>query len=158
MTGDIKSYEDLDVWQRGIDLAVRLYDVAALLPKSEQYELSSQLRRAAVSVPSNVAEGHARRVPKPFLNHVHISLGSLAEIVTCLVIATRVGFISAERVAHERREIDRVGQMLHGLTRSLEHRIENQDVPDRKKATKPSSALGLGLLVGALAGWLAALL
>ena len=51
MTGDIKSYEDLDVWQRGIDLAVRLYDVAALLPKSEQYELSSQLRRAAVPFP-----------------------------------------------------------------------------------------------------------
>ena len=57
MAAEIRSYEDLDVWERGIDLAVRLYAVAGSLPPSEKYEMSSQLRRAAVSVPSNVAEG-----------------------------------------------------------------------------------------------------
>ena len=107
--------------------------------------MSSQIRRAAVSIPSNVAEGHARR--KPYLNHVHISLGSLADVVTCLVIANRLGFISAERLASERRETDRVGQLLHGLARSLEDRI-----------AKEGSALRLGLIVWALSGWLVALL
>ena len=147
MAGEIKSFEDLDVWKRGIDLSVRLYDVAALLPRSEQYEMSSQLRRAAVSIPSNVAEGHARRVPRPYLNHVHIALGSLAEVVTCLVIAHRRGFISSERLEQERRETDRVGQMLHGLARSLEGRLVKGSLP-----------LRLGLFVGALAGLLSVFL
>ena len=158
MASEIRSYEDLDAWQRGIDLSVRLYEVAMLLPKSEQYEMSSQIRRAAVSIPSNVAEGHARRKPKPYLNHVHISLGSLAEVVTCLIIANRLGFISPDRLAQERRETDRVGQLLNGLARSLEERIERLGLSGQSRIGNPESALGLGLIVGALAGWLAALL
>jgi four helix bundle protein len=158
MTNEIKSYEDLDVWQRGIDLAVRLYDVAGTLPEWEKYEMSSQLRRAAVSIPSNVAEGHARRHPKPFLHHVNIALGSLAESVTCLIIAQRRAFISLERLAEERRETDRVGQMLHGLARSLEQRIERLESRSHEKGGSRASTLGLGLVVGALAGWLARLL
>ena len=154
MTSGIKSFEDLEVWVRGIDLTVRLYAVTRELPKSEQYELSSQIRRAAVSVPSNVAEGHARRAPKPFLNHVHISLGSLAEIVTCLIVANRVGFISSERLAQERCEADTVGRMLHGLARSLEERIEKQE--NDRRQPRQLSALSLGLIVGVFAGWLAA--
>ena len=146
MASEIRSYEDLDAWQQGIHLSLRLYEVATLLPKWEQYEMSSQIRRAAVSIPSNVAEGHARRKPKPYLNHVHISLGSLAEIVTCPIIANRLGFISAERLANERRETDRVGQLLHGLARSLEERI-----------AKEGSGPRLGLIALALSGWLAAL-
>ena len=158
MANEIRSYEDLDVWRRGIDLAVRLYGVAGALPQSEKYEMSSQLRRAAVSVPSNVAEGHARRNPKPFLNHVNIALGSLAECVTCLVIAYRVGFLSLERLNEERRETDRVGQMLHGLARSLDERIEKLGLSGQRRIGNPDSALGLGLVVGAFAGWLISLL
>ena len=89
MDTTIKSYEDLEVWKRGIEFALRTYDIVSHFPMEERFELSSQMRRAAVSIPSNVAEGHARRKPKPYLNHVHISLGSLAELVTCLIIARR---------------------------------------------------------------------
>ena len=122
----IQSYQDLDVWKLGIDLTLRIYEVANLFPPSERYGLSSQVRRAIVSVPSNVAEGHARRRPKPYLNHVEISLGSLAEVVTCLVVARRLGYISQAQLEAETRETDRIGQMLHGLARSLERRIKAQ--------------------------------
>ena len=158
MANEIRCYEDLDVWQRGIDLAVRVYALAETLPQSEKYEMSSQLRRAAVSIPSNVAEGHARRNPKPFLNHVNIALGSLAETVTNLVIAHRVGFISLERLTEERRETDRVGQMLHGLARSLEEKIEKLAEQSQGRIRTPGSALGIGLILGVLGGWLAGLL
>jgi four helix bundle protein len=78
-----------------------------------------------VSIPANVAEGHARRgQPKPYLNHVLIALGSLAEWVTFLIIARRLGFIAPDLFDNERREADRLGQMLHALARSLEYRIE----------------------------------
>jgi len=120
----IKSYEDLGVWQGGIELCVHIYELVKRLPSSERFELSSQVRRSAVSVPSNVAEGHARRQPKPFLNHVHIALGSLAELETCLVIALRLKFITEEQFHTESRETARIGQMLHGLARSLERRLE----------------------------------
>ena len=123
---EIRSFEDLDVWQRGIDLTLRIYRVVSGLPQTEKYELSSQMRRAAVSIPSNVAEGHSRKLPKPYLNHVYIALGSHAELVTCLIISRGLGFISEEQLGIERRETDRVGQMLHGLARSLEKRIESQ--------------------------------
>ena len=101
MTETIKSYEDLEVWQGGIELCVEIYELVKQLPSSERFELSSQMRRSAVSVPSNVAEGHARRQPKPFLNHVHIALGSLAELETCLVIASRLKFITEEQFRTE---------------------------------------------------------
>ena len=126
MADRIKSYEDLEVWHGGIELCVRVYQLVDHLPQSERYELSAQMRRCAVSIPSNIAEGHARRLPKPFLNHVHISLGSLAELVTCLVIASRLKFITATQLRAELCETARIGQMLHGLARSLERRLEHQ--------------------------------
>ena len=136
MRSEIKSYEDLEVWQLGIETSLRAYDVVARLPSSERFELSSQIRRCVVSIPANVAEGHARRrQPKPYLNHVNIALGSLAEWVTYLVIANRLGFISPQIFDKERREADRLGQMLHALARSLEYRLER---------------LKLGLALGAL--------
>lgn len=154
MSDEIKSFEDFHVWQRAIDFAVRVYHVVEMLPPSERSEMSSQLRRAAASVPSNVAAGHTQRQAKPFLDHVNCALGSLAEVVTCLVIANRVGFISGERLEQEMRETDRIGRMLHGLARSLEERL----LMPKHLTRRPSLTLGLGLIVGALAGWLAALL
>ena len=126
MQNDIKSYEDLDVWKLGIELTLRTYAIVGGFPSSERFELSSQMRRAAVSIPSNIAEGHARRKPKPFLNHVSIALGSLAELNTCLVLAMRLGFISRDRFESELRETAQLGRMLHGLASSLERRIQQQ--------------------------------
>lgn len=124
MRTEIKSYEDLEVWQLGIELSLHAYDVIGLLPSSERYELASQIRRCVVSIPANIAEGHARRKPKPYLNHVYIALGSLAEWVTYLVIANRLEYITSETFQEKRREADRLGQMLHALARSLEYRLE----------------------------------
>ena len=118
----ILSYRDLQVWQLGMDLVVHVYRETERLPQSERYGLTSQMRRAAVSIPCNVAEGHARRSDGAYLNHIRIALGSQAELATEIEAAERLGFLSTDRVASLQAEIDRVRQMLHGLRRSLERR------------------------------------
>ena len=123
MTGEVRSYEDLKVWTLGVELTLRCYQIARQLPASERYELSSQMRRCALSIPANIAEGHARRLPRPFLNHVHIALGSLAEWVTCLVVAERLHFISAEVLLAEKAKADTLGRMLHQLSNALDRRV-----------------------------------
>ena len=102
----VKSYQDLEVWQLGIDLTLRAYDVAAKLPASERFGLSSQIRRCVVSIPANGAEGQARRQPKPYLNHVNIALGSLAEWSTYLVIAERLGSLHRHSTRRCARQTD----------------------------------------------------
>ena len=129
MRSPVRSYADLEVWQRGIELTVSIYALARGLPPSERFELASQMRRAAVSVPANVAEGHARRRPKPYLNHVHIALGSLAELETCVVLAERLGYIDAARAACELEQTAHLGRMLNALTSALEARIERLSEP-----------------------------
>ena len=141
MQPTIRSYEELEVWKRGIEFALQTYDTVSHFPMEERFELSSQMRRAAVSIPSNVAEGHARRKPKPFLNHVHISLGSLAELVTCLIIARRRRYVSESAYVAQMGEAEQIGKMLHGLAGSLEQRLE-----------KLGLSLGLAFVVGGLAG------
>jgi four helix bundle protein len=124
MSEKIKSYEDLDVWKLGVELSIRCYRMVRELPDSEKYGLSSQMRRCAVSIPANIAEGHARRQPKPFLNHVNIALGSLAEWVTYLVVAERLHFISREVLEAEKSQADTLGRRLHALANSLDRRVQ----------------------------------
>jgi four helix bundle protein len=135
----ILSFRDLEVWQASMDLVVQIYKASAGFPVEEKYGLTSQLRRAGVSVPSNIAEGHARKGDGAFLNHVRIALGSLAEVGTQLEVATRLDYLDGKRSGTLLREVDRSRQMLHGLRRSLE----------RKRAALVSSAL-LGWLLGAV--------
>lgn len=78
----VLSFRDLEVWQRGMDLVIAVYHATEVLPQSERYGLTSQMRRAAVSIPSNIAEGHARRSDGAYLNHLRIALGSQAELLT----------------------------------------------------------------------------
>ena len=137
MRSPIRSYADLEVWQRGIELTVSIYGLVRGLPPSERFELSSQMRRAAVSVPANVAEGHARRKPKPYLNHVHIALGSLAELETCVVLAERLGYIDPARAASELEQAGHLGRMLNALTVALETRIER--LGSEPPSTRPPS-------------------
>lgn len=87
----VLSYRDLKVWVKGISLAKQVYELTGGFPKSEMYGLTSQMRRAAVSVPSNIAEGHARRHRKEFRQFIHHALGSLAELDTMRIIATYMG-------------------------------------------------------------------
>jgi four helix bundle protein len=118
---EIKTFRDLDAWNVAMELVVSAYGVAKLLPTSERFELSSQVRRAAVSIPANVAEGYACR-GRRYLHHVRIALGSHAELDTLLETAQRLQLVPAESVERLRGQLDRSGQLLHGLLRSLERR------------------------------------
>ena len=89
----MKSHHDLDVWKNSIDLVEDIYKLSSKFPKEEVYGLTSQIRRAAVSVPSNIAEGAARQSNKEFIQFLYIALGSLSEVETQVCIALKLGFI-----------------------------------------------------------------
>jgi four helix bundle protein len=90
---EVKDFRQLRVWQGGMDLVVRVYGASAGFPKTELYGLTNQIRRAAVSVPSNIAEGHTRASTREYLQHVGIAQASLAEVETQLLIAERLGYL-----------------------------------------------------------------
>ena len=112
MGSKIKSYQDLAVWQKAMDLVVMCYQMTTKFPKSEIYGISSQLQRAAVSVPANIAEGRQRQHSKEFLQHLSIAYSSLAELETHIQIAGRLNYIYE----------DQIKKMLNGLRRSIEKR------------------------------------
>ncbi|MCU0379159.1 MAG: four helix bundle protein [Bacteroidales bacterium] len=116
MDNTIKSYRDLEVWKKSMDLAVRVYDVTTEFPQAEIYGLSSQLRRAAVSIPSNIAEGSSRNSTKEFIQFLHIANGSLSEIETQLELAVRFNYIPVNSL---QPQINHIRSMLFGLCRSL---------------------------------------
>ncbi len=114
----MQGHKDLLVWQKAMDLVTAVYGLTRTFPKDELYGLTSQIRRAAVSVPSNIAEGHALKQTLAYLRHLAIASGSLAEVQTQLEIANRLGYLGPEhrRIADDAEE---VGRMLAGLRRSL---------------------------------------
>lgn len=117
----INSHKDLVVYQKAMDLVVAVYQTTSFFPDSEKYGLVSQLRRAAVGIPSNIAEGAARQSSKEYIHFLYISLGSLAEIETQLEIAIRLNFCSKEEVPHE--AIVYVKRMILKMIASLKHRV-----------------------------------
>ena len=119
----IESYRDLLVWQKSMDLVVACYGVTRTFPDSERFGLSSQLQRAAVSIPANVAEGRGRGHIKEFLRHVSIASGSLAELETHVEIAKRLGYLRPDRIGSLIETMTEVGRMLTGLRTSLRRRL-----------------------------------
>ena len=115
----IESFKDLDVWRVGMDLTVRMYDVIKRLPAHERFEMASQMRRAAVSVPSNVAEGHACKIRRRYRNHVRIALGSVAELSTNVELGVRLGYWDANLAKELDRDFSRMNQLLNGVIRSI---------------------------------------
>src|SRR5271154_4345955 len=115
-----KSYRDLEVWRLGLDLVEIIYRSTAEFPKSEIFGLAAQMRRAAVSIPSNIAEGQARTSSKEFLHFLSIALGSLAELATQLELANRLGYMEAA-AALARSEL--LGKKLHCLRTSIRERL-----------------------------------
>ena len=113
------SYRDLEVWKKSMDVVVRCYETTRSFPASEQYGLTGQIQRAAVSVPANIAEGQARQHRKEFLHHLSIAHGSVAELETHIEIARRIGYVG-DGVAHcFFGETEEVGRMINGLRKSL---------------------------------------
>jgi four helix bundle protein len=119
------SYRDLKVWQKSIDLAEMIYRLTAAFPASELYGLSSQMRRASVSIASNIAEGWGRRSRKDYGKFVLIARGSNDELQTQLVIAERLGFGDKELLAEAVAVSDEVGRMLGGLHKFLQTPKQN---------------------------------
>ena len=113
----VKNYKELEVWQKAMELVVHVYRVSKNFPKEELFALTNQLRRAAVSIPSNIAEGFGRDSRKDFVNFLLVSRGSLFEVGTQLDIATRLGYVSiADDIEHL---MDSIARMLGALIRKL---------------------------------------
>jgi len=118
----MRDHRDLEVWQRAMDLAVDIYHATEGLPPAERYGLCAQIRRAAVSIPSNIAEGAARRTTRDFLAFVHIARGSLAELETQMLLATRIG-MRCDMDSWPQR-LNEVGRLMNGLIRSLRNKAQ----------------------------------
>ena len=115
----IRSYRELIVWQKSIDLTVRTYEVTRRFPAEERYGLTSQMRRAAASVPANIAEGQARRSTGEFLQSLGIARGSLAELETFLTLSERLRLIRSETRESVLENCAEINRMLTGLMLSL---------------------------------------
>ena len=118
-----KSYQDLEVWQKAMDLVVICYQMTKRFPKSEIYGLASQLQRAAISVPANIAEGRQRQSSKEFLHPLSIAYGSLAEVETHVQIAGRLSYIDEDRIDKVLNKTAEIGRMLNGLRKSIRKKI-----------------------------------
>jgi len=121
--GPIESYQDLEVWQRGMDLAQQVYGLTAGFPREERYGLTDQMRRAAVSIPANIAEGWGRSGTKEFQHFLAIAMGSLRELETHLLLSQRVGLSTEDRIHPLLDTATILGKQLLSLTRSLERRL-----------------------------------
>ena len=119
-----RAYRDLIVWQKAMDLVPMAYELAKRLPRQEQFALTSQIQRAAVSIPANIAEGQARETPKAFCNHLGIARGSLAELDTLLLVAVKLGYVVEPELNEISGRIIEVRRLLRGLVRRLEARTE----------------------------------
>ena len=122
MTG-LKSYQDLEVWKKSMELAEMVYRASTQFPPEERFGITGQVRRAAVSVAANIAEGAERHGPREFLNFLGIASGSLAETETFLMLAQRLGMAPEEQIRPLLAQASEVGRMLNGLKRSLRSRI-----------------------------------
>ena len=115
----IKSYRDLRVWQAAMDLVERVYRLTEAYPRHEAYGLTGQTQRAAISVPSNLAEGHTREHRKEYLQHISVAQASLAELETCLEIARRLEYCSLEQLAPLFEQAASLGKQLYALRNAL---------------------------------------
>jgi len=118
----IKSYRDLRIWQDTMALAELCYRVTRSFPKDELFGLVSQIRRAAVSIPANIAEGHGRENTQSFIQYLRIAQGSLKELETHLLIAERVGAAEKGLIRMPLQECEAAGKMLRSLIRTLQQK------------------------------------
>jgi four helix bundle protein len=119
LTGKIKSFKDLKIWQKSIHLVEEVYAVSRSFPKEEMYGLQSQLRRSAVSIPSNIAEGFTRLHNREYRNFLYISLGSCAELTTQIIIASRLKYVEQTKADILLNEIEEISKMTMSLIKKL---------------------------------------
>ena len=115
----MNSYRELVVWQRAVDLVVEVYKIIRTLPAEEKYALSDQMRRAVVSIPSNIAEGYARKAPKDYARFLVIARGSCYEVETQLTICEKLGYLSAGDAKKAYGLCEEIGKMLNAIMAKL---------------------------------------
>ena len=119
----IQSFRDLEVWKVAMDLAAECYKVTKTFPKDELFGMTSQIRRAAASIPANIAEGQGRDHTKEFLNFLSIARGSLMEVQTHLLLAQRVGLLNEADLQALLTLCERISQMISRLRQALENKV-----------------------------------
>lgn len=115
----VKSFRELITWQKAMDLVELIYNATKAFPKEEMFCLTNQIRRAAISVPSNIAEGQGRDSTKEFLHHLSIAYGSLCEVETQVTIAQRLGYLDQSQTEMLNALVAEVGRLINGLCRKL---------------------------------------
>src|SRR5262245_61717934 len=130
---EIESFRDLRVWQLGMDLAERIHEVTSGFPRHELYGLANQLRRAAVSVPSNIAEGHTRESSREYLQAVSVARGSLAEVNTQCELAHRFGYLTSDQLRQIQLLAVPLGKQLSSLRNALERRVQKSGIKDQRE-------------------------
>ena len=123
-TTAIRSYRDLNVWKASMELVCDIYEVTRNFPDSERYGLTSQMRRSAVSVPSNIAEGWSRNSARSFISYLNIATGSMSELLTQLEIANRIHYISQEKMTACEVKGIQISKMLYMLIKKIESRLK----------------------------------
>ena len=117
----IKNFKELIVWQKSMDLAETVYKTVRSFPKEEIYGLSDQMRRAVVSIPSNIAEGNQRKTTKEYIHFLFVSKGSLGELETQIMLSGRLNYITNEQMNALLSDCQNVGKLLNGLVNSLQN-------------------------------------
>jgi len=120
-----QGYRGLLVWKKSMEIVTATYELASCFPKEEMYGLTSQIKRAAVSVPSNIAEGQGRNSTKEFVYHLSVAYGSLMELETQIQIAANLGFVDGKAVEPLFSMTGEVGRMINGLSRSIVPKTAN---------------------------------
>lgn len=133
MAGIVYSFEKLNVWKEAKKLVLDVYHLLDSFPKIEKYALCDQIRRAIVSVPSNIAEGSGRKSPKEQIHFLEIAYGSLMEAYNQLLIAVDLTYISGESVEAIKPTVDGVAKMLNGLSNSYSRKLEEQSIKQLNK-------------------------
>jgi len=121
----MRPHERLDVWKQSVTMVTSIYEVTKTFPSEERFGLTSQIRRAGVSIPANIAEGAARQSDKEFCQFLSIAQGSASELETELLIARNLGYLSPAEYDRVYEEINVIARMLVGLARSVRNRIRN---------------------------------
>jgi len=115
----VKNYKELDVWKKSVGLALALYKTTNRFPSSEKFGLTSQIRRAATSVPANIAEGWGRGTTKEYIQFLMIARGSLMEVETHIIISRGLAFLTEQQSEDVQTQIQEIGRMLNGLIQAL---------------------------------------
>jgi four helix bundle protein len=121
----LKNYKELNVWQKSYALCLKIYGITTKFPNAERYGLTSQIRRSAVSIPSNIAEGYGRKTTADYIRMLYIAYASVCELETQILLAGDLGFIEKGKSEPIRKDIAEIERMLKALIKSLENKSLN---------------------------------